>query len=67
MIMGSRIDSLINQLEALGYVPYQIQSILREANNDVKLDNITPAQEDQIAEYLEDYIVFAKKCKKNNR
>lgn len=67
MIMGSRIDSLINQLEALGYVPYQIQSILREANYDAKLDNVTPAQEEQIVEYLEDYIVFAKKCKKNTK
>lgn len=63
--MCSRINGLLNQLENLGYAPYQIQSILREAANGANLDNITPTQEDEIVEYLEDYIVFAKKCKKN--
>ncbi len=63
--MSSRINSLINQLEALGYMPYQIQSILQEANNGVKPDNITVAQEEEIIEYLEYYIAFAQKCKQN--
>ncbi|HML34159.1 hypothetical protein [Sporomusa sphaeroides] len=46
-------------------MPYQIQSILQEANNGVKPDNITVAQEEEIIEYLEYYIAFAQKCKQN--
>lgn len=65
--MEPRIDSLIAQLEALGYMPYQIRSIIGEAVNGANLDRITPVQADQIVECLEEHIAFAKKCKINKR
>ena len=65
-MVDSRINSLIVQLEKLDYLPYQIQGIIREIINGNNLDNITSAQADQIVEQLEEYIIFAKKCKKKN-
>lgn len=66
MMVDSRINSLIAQLEKLDYLPYQIQGIIREIINGNNLDNITADQADQIVEQLEGYIIFAKKCKKKN-
>lgn len=65
-MVDSRITNLIAQLEKLDYLPYQIQGIIREIINGNNLDNITATQADQVVEQLEDYILFAKKCKEKN-
>lgn len=63
-MVDSRITSLIAQLEKLDYLPYQIHGIIREISNGNNLDSLTSAQTDQVVEQLEDYILFAQKCKK---
>lgn len=61
--MDLQIKKLVDQLGQLGYREFQIQSILREVAGEELVDTLTPAQVSQVVESLEEYIVFAQKCK----
>ncbi|WP_371372128.1 hypothetical protein [Sporomusa aerivorans] len=64
--MDLRVNHLVEQMEKLGYMRFQIQSILREATEGANLDSLTPTQTEQVVDYLEDYLAFAQRCKKSN-
>lgn len=58
------IKSLLNQLNNLGYVQYQIDSIIKEAIGTVKLNDLSAEQAREVAEVLQEYVAFAVKCRK---
>lgn len=64
--MDLRVNHLVEQMEKLGYMRFQIQSILREATEGANLDSLTPTQTEQVVDYLEDYLAFAQRRKKSN-
>jgi hypothetical protein len=62
---NQEIKNLIKQLNSLGYVQYQLNSIIQETVGTVSLNNLTIEQESELVESLQSYIDFAVKCRKS--
>lgn len=60
----SRIWLLQKKLLDMGYHPYQLHSIIREIIGDKPLDSLEGEAAEELIENLEQYIVFAAKCRK---
>ncbi|WP_371370713.1 hypothetical protein [Sporomusa aerivorans] len=61
--MDSRINSLIEELADIGYLPHQLNTILEEAIDKGNLENMSQSQIEHVVSYLNEYIAFARKCK----
>lgn len=64
MTLPEKIQTLIRQLEQLGYQPCQIQQIIEEAAGTMYWQRVTPASQQELAEDLEQHIRFAVRCRK---
>lgn len=64
MALQQELQERIRQLEQLGYQPYQIQQIIEEAVGTVHWQRVSPASQQELAEYLEQQIRFAVRCRK---
>jgi ABC-type transporter MlaC component len=58
---------LLEQLEEMGYHPFQVQQIVQDAIGTNELKTVTPEQNRKLIEALEEYIQFAKKCRAPKR
>ena len=59
------IKNLISQLRSLGYVQYQIDSIVKEAVGTVALSNLKKEEQTELVEVLQEYVKFAVKCRQS--
>ncbi|QDR82027.1 hypothetical protein [Sporomusa termitida] len=62
---NQEIKKLIEQLNNLGYVQYQLDSIIKEAIGTVHLNDLSAGQEKELAAVLQEYVDFAVKCRKS--
>jgi methylphosphotriester-DNA--protein-cysteine methyltransferase len=58
----ARVYVLSKQLLDLGYVPYQLDSIIKETIGTTSLEAADQEQINQLIETLENYTQFAMKC-----
>jgi hypothetical protein len=61
------VVELKNQLLAMGYLPFQLDTIIRETIDTTQLDKLTTVEMDQVTEVLEEYVRFAQKCRTANK
>ena len=61
------IEDLKSQLLAMGYLPFQLDTIIRDTIDTTQLDKLTTLEVDQLSEVLEEYVRFAQKCRTSNR
>ncbi len=63
---GNRdINNLISLLNSLGYMQYQIDSIVKEAVGTVVLTNLNKEEQTELVEVLQEYVNFAVKCRQS--
>lgn len=60
---NQQIKKLIKQLNDLGYVQYQLNSIIQDEVGTLNLNSITTAQKSELVEALQGYVDFAVKCR----
>ncbi len=67
MSIPEEVKGLLEQLETMGYHPFQVRQIIQETIGTNELNALTPEQNQKLIEALEDYIQFAKKCRSTKR
>lgn len=65
MEADQKIQNLIKQLNDLGYVQYQLNSIIQETVGTLNLNSLTLAQKTELIEALQSYANFAAQCRKS--
>jgi len=61
-IQNQKLQSLINQLEAKGYAPFQISHIIKDVTGTINVIDLNEEKYNQLVANLEEYIKFAEKC-----
>lgn len=60
----ARVDDLTKQLVNLGYVPFQVERIIKDVVGTSRLEEVDSDQISLVIEALEEYVQFAIKCLK---
>jgi uncharacterized membrane protein YheB (UPF0754 family) len=63
MNIREETKNLLDQLNGLGYHPFQVKQIIQDATGSTDLKTITPEQNQKLLEALQEYIQFAQKCR----
>ena len=56
------IRELMQELRRLGYYDFQIKEIVREAVGNKRLEDLSPAEAQDLAARLEEAVAFARRC-----
>jgi hypothetical protein len=63
-LIGS-IEELKQQLNLLGYYPFQVNGLIRETVHTNRLEKLSPEELNRLRKKLESHIEFARKCFNN--
>lgn len=61
------IEKLKNQLLTLGYYPFQLDEIIKDATGTTNIENINPSRADYLISSLKFYINFSSKCSSSTK